>query len=1400
MAAEAVLTFAAEGILKRVLSLAEKELSLAWGFKAELRKLGESFTTIELLLNDAAHKPQAPAIEKWVKELKGVAEDAEDVLDEFKYEVDRRKVEIQNHMKRKVLNFFSLSNPLAFRLQMAHKIQKINASLVDLERKASPLGLVSRNTDATSQGIRWDRQTNAFFGKDEIPVGRKADVSKIVTTLTDSKYNQENLAVMAIVGMGGLGKTTLAKSVYNEDSIHKFFEKKIWICVSDAFDVNFILHQMSEQLNREKAPSKDNQHTLLLSLDEELKDKKYLLVLNDVWNEDSKLWESFMECLSKLSSAKGSKIIVTTRKDKVASISEKLLLRHELGKLSVDECWSIMKNRAFTNNSDPEFDIIGREIAENCGGVPLMAKVLGGMLRTKKSIEEWSLFKNSRIWNNLPKGEDGIMPVLRLSFDNLESPSLKQCFAYCSMFEKDFEIERDNLIQLWMAQGLLRASHDESKDMEDTGNEYFDILLQSSLFQDATMGDNGIVTECKMHDLVHDLAELVSKSESLMGDLCGRDNTLEFRHVARVSTSTLENIATRSARKLRSLFSDNGEVPANILPRFKALRVLNLSDPNIEEFPVSVGRLKHLRYLDISWTRFKALPKSIGKLYNLQTLRAVNCALEEFPKELQNLINLRHIYFDEDIKFPQGIGQLTCLRTLPYFSVGNEIGRRIEELAGLKQLKGELIVCNLEHVKNGEEAKKAKLEDKTKVHHLSFNWTADRSTTDNNVEEDVLEGLRPHLELESLSIENFMGDKFPTWMMSGLLNNLKKINLSECNKCEVVPPLGHLPNLTELIIRGMANLKCVGAEFYGYDLVHNAATTSEEITTLFPALKGLYISECADLNEWMQASTTSRKKVVVFPCLEMLTIENCCKLRNAPSHFPFLQKLEMSSCDSRTPIEEMSNGLTTLTSLEISGIKELTCLPPGILKKNNNLHSLFITNCDDLTCITPDVVGSCGSLKGLVISNYKNLRHLAYGLDTLPLLEELYIEGCPSLELIQIEKGMASLQKLEIEDCGRLSRLPSGLKNCTSLQELSIQECDGLSGPLSLWASLVEVSIGNCNNLTSIEIGSVSLTDSLQKLTIFGCRELSSIPALPQQCPSLQKLVIIDCPKLSWVGVKSSRAEKEEECISLQSTSDLRTMTSLRGLSIYRCERLESWVSSLQFPLSLENLSIDGMPNLHILPSLDHLHSLRTLSIYNCERLESWVSSLQFPLSLETLSIDNMPNLHILPSLDHLHSLRTLWIVNWRNLKYLPTGLQWPTGLERLTIGGFWEELDSFPDFEVGSLMHLTWLKLYGWPKLKSLPQQIQHLTSLTELWIYQIEGVETLPEWLGSLTSLTLLVIRDCKNLKNLPSVQAMQRLTKLQTLRILGCHPLLEERCRRDSGTDWPKISHIPDIYSKF
>ncbi|BFG15446.1 hypothetical protein CerSpe_017200 [Prunus speciosa] len=1324
MAVESVLTFATEGILTKLTDLAAHEIGLAWGFKAELNRLRKTLSTIEGYLADVAQKPQGESIEKWVANLQRLAQDADDILDEFNYELLRRKVEIRNHMKKKVLNFFSLSNPVAFRLKIAHKIQKINASLADLKSEASVVGLVSKEKYATPQRIREDRKTNSLIGKDEIIIGRKDAVSDIVTTLTNSNKNQENLSVMAIAGMPGLGKTTLAKSVYNHNSVIGYFEKRIWVCVSDPFNINLILICMLESLNPSKATVRENQDALLKYLEEELREKRYLLVLDDVWNEDSEKWERLMSCLSKLNSAPGSKIIVTTRSGKVASLTE-TLPRPKLDLLSTDECWSILKHAACSDGSSDiphDLERIGREIAKNCDGLPLMAKVLEGILRSKKTHVEWSKVKDSKIWD-LSKGEHRIMSVLKLSFDNLESPALKQCFAYCSVFMKDARMKRDDLIQLWMAQGFLHPSPEKSNlEMEDIGSEYFDILFQSSLFQNATVDDDGIVTECKMHDLVHDLAERVSESRSMMQD---------FHKIQDAATPSItERIPEGSSGKLRSLFSNAGALPQNMLPWFKALRVLKLYSANIKELPSSIGKLKQLRYLDISLTRIKSLPNSIGKLYNLQTLRATNSSLEEFPKDMQNLINLRHVYGGRRTEFPVGVlGRLTSLQTLSHFStqektllhIYEEMGSKIEELAALNQLKGDLIIYNLEEVNNGDEARKAKLEEKKNVRGLELWFAKYWSFTD---DEDVLEGLQPHSKLERLEIHYFKGFKFPSWLIK--LDNLKQIKLMKCIRCENVPTLGHLPRLTVVWIDTMENLKCVGAEIYGTEVV------------VFPALEELHIRHCKELIEWMETS----EQVTVFPCLEELDIQNCPKLRTVPSHFPSLKKLK------------------------IQGNEELTCLPKGMLLK---IERMEIGDCKKLTCIAPDVFGCCASLRRLVVDN------------------------CPSLQSIPALNLFTSLRELDIENCERLKSLVCS--GPVSVMELNIDHCSGLQSipALNLFTSLFKLNIVKCGRLKSLVIsGPVSVVE----LIISTCSSLESIPTL-NLFTSLRKLYIGECGRLESLvssGPVSIVELSISSCGGLQSIPTLNIFTSLRKLDIFRCERLKSSVSS--GPVSVVELHISSCGDLQSIPTLNFFTSLRELYITRCERLESLVSSgLQLPASLVTLEIRNAPNLESLPSLDNLTSLCQLGIINCENLKYLPTGLHYCSSLKTLKLGGFWEELDSFPDFYLGTgSSQLQRLELIGWPKLKSLPQQIQHFTSLTSLRIEKFNGVEALEDWLGNLTSLRTLEIWFCLELRNLPSVTAMQRLTKLQTLGIWCC--ALEERCTKDSGQEWPKISHIPNI----
>ncbi|KAM5559931.1 hypothetical protein ABKV19_021222 [Rosa sericea] len=1277
--AEFLLTFAAEGTLNKVISLAAQEFTLVLDFKGDLAQLRDSFLKIQAMLRDVDHSQvRGEAVELWVKDLEDIAQEADDVLDEMGYEVLRRKVELQ--MRKKVKNFFSHSNPIAFRLEMAHKIKKIT-SLVKLHNQAAgPIGLVGRTlADATSQDVEvLDRETRSSFDSDEkLIIGREEDVSKIVKNLTKSNYSEENyLPVLAIVGMPGLGKTTLAKSIYHQLT-DKHFHEKIWVCVSTPFEVKTILKGILDSLKPEKAAiqSKD---AICKFIREELKEKRYLLVLDDVWSEDLDKWKELRECLLSVNDTRGSSIIVTTRSDKVGKVME-TLPRCDLTKLSDDDCWRIIKDKAVGSfPMSKEQETTGKEIAKKCGGLPLMAKVLGDVLRSKTS-DEWRSIVNSKIWDS-PEGEKRIFSILKLSFDELK-PSLKQCFAYCSMFIKDVDIEKDDLIQLWMAQGWL----DSCSDMEERGNQYFNILLGKSLFQDVTKDYGGNVTKCKMHDLVHDLAARVSKSAE------------------RVSKS----------KNLRSLFSIGEDLRCNLLD-FKSLRVLNLYKAEIMELPISLGKLIHLRYLNVLKTRMKALPKSIGKLYNLQTLK-IPYHLEELPGEIANLTNLRHICFGRYMKVPGGIlGRFTDLRSLPFLKVSKETGLRIEELSGLNQLHNTLSIYGLENVGDGEEAQKANLVEKKHIRKLILDWKL--SGPNHNVEndDDVLEGLQPHSSLEFLEIHGFMGTKFPSWLL--LANNLKEIELLGCNKCEGVPVLGHLLSLSCVKIKRMEKLTRIGSEFYGDNHVNCGNGSSNEVRPLFPALKTLHIEEARNLIEWMEAPT-ERGSRVVFPCLEELTLIHCEQLTSAPSHFPSLKKVVIEGSGG-TPIASiLSNQLTTLTHLTLCRVSGLTCLPEGMLENNKNLAHLAIDGCSELTCISPQSQGSeycCASLSYLNIWGCANLKYLPDGLLT-PSLKELTLGYCYDLEYIPdaTHGGLTSLETLRVCYCDKITSIPFS---------------QGLP--------------------------------SLGVLSIMDCPELSCLPGGLEDCSSILSLRITECPKVPSISIESLSTSLQELCVS----------------------------------------NLDSLPI-----SRGGFTSLRQLTIQNYESAQmgpEFCAFLQTLVSLQKLTIESCDELETIPSSDKLTSLRSLEIRWCRKLTCLPDGLAASsqscslTRLKELRIGRFSEELDAFPAFQ--AIPQLESLTIEGWPKLKSLPEQIQHLPSLRHLKISQFDGVEAIPEWLGNLESLEDLSIYLCKSLKYLPSVEAMQRLTKLKEIDIrYGCD-LLEERCRcgEESGPEWPKIRHLPFI----
>ncbi|KAK9159488.1 hypothetical protein Syun_005829 [Stephania yunnanensis] len=661
--AEELIVGGAGEIVKRAISLAFDELGLVIGVKGEVNKLKDVLTHIQAVLLDAEEKQvKENRVKLWLQQLKQLSYDAEDVFDEIAY----------NELKYTTGWLNNLSLPVA-RFKMAHQIKAINLELDGIDKRKSAFQLKTNDQAGASSSLSGqtiDRETTSRLNDNVI--GRESDKEDIIKMLINHDHgNNIALPVIAIVGLGGLGKTTLAQLVYNDDAVKRHFNyMRVWICVSTNFRTANLFFQILQQINPNNAlPESSSKQVLLQGLESQLVQQgtkmKFLLVLDDDWNENQQMWEDFVFSLRDIVGT-GSRIIVTSRDSNVASIrGDQTVHVHQLQGLSEYSCWDIIKSRAFKNGEPvkPSLVEIGKQISDKCKGVPLAAKVLGGMLQFKREDHEWEAVRDAEFWKLPSDGTEQIMEVLKFSYYNLPS-ALKSCFSYCAIFPKDYLISRESLIELWMAQGLLGASNNSQEEiMEDKGNTYFNTLYSKSFFQEAEMNEYGEVIECKMHDLVHDLAQSICKFECQ--NFRESNNTIDFskcRHASFISPKTLKVLT--KAKKVRTIFSwgstsikfdDGGTVGAikiSSFLKFKLLRVLDLSGFEGSDFSSSLGKLKHLRYLDLSYTSIKSLPKWVTRLYHLQTLKLIYCReLVELPEDFINLKKLRHLFIDDGGKW-----------------------------------------------------------------------------------------------------------------------------------------------------------------------------------------------------------------------------------------------------------------------------------------------------------------------------------------------------------------------------------------------------------------------------------------------------------------------------------------------------------------------------------------------------------------------------------------------------------------------------------------------------------------------------------------------------------------------------------------------------------------------------
>ncbi|KAH7576049.1 hypothetical protein JRO89_XS02G0282200 [Xanthoceras sorbifolium] len=1444
---EAVLTASVQLLLKKLVS---SELLRSPGqekIQAELKQWERKLNAINAVLADAEEKQITnPAVKTWLVELQILAYDVEDILDEFSTKLSLESEATTSKAKRLLVNLKPPS--VKFNAKMRSKIKEITKRLQEITDEKNELKLIA-NSEERPNKVREGRIPTTSL-KEAHVYGREKDQEAIIELLLKNESNEGGLSVIPIVGIGGVGKTTLA--------------------------------QNGNASNSEGPRDSSDLNKLQVELKGKLLGKKFLIVLDDIWSENPNKLESLLRPFK--SNSPGGKIIVTTRSDNISSMVG-TRPAYPLRGLSDDDCLSIFAHHSLGRegfNGHPEYlKKIGENIVKRCKGLPLAAKTLGGLLRNNTS-SYWEHVLNSKIWN-LPTKEGDIMPALRLSYHYLPS-YLKPCFAYCSLLPKDYEFEKEEIILLWMAQGFLQQKDSTEEQMEDLGDSYFRELQSRSFFQQSSTGSSD-TSRYVMHDLINDLAQWVAGEFLLrMENVVEGDNNRErkisknLRHLSYIGHGRCDGIKTFEAfygvKSLSNLTYNGGLsngvkmfeafndlrhlrtflpfLPSpsignylswdilNVLPKLRRLRILSLKGYEITELSDAIGDLEHLRYLDLSDTAIEVLSNSVGRLYNLQTLKLEGCSnLKKWCEGMENLCNLRYLSFSSTFDLegmPSKIGKLVSLRTLSEFVVGKSTDCGLKELKSLKHLRGSLRISSLENVNDAMDAKEADLSSKKNLTVLVLEWTR-RAPRNERKEIEVLDMLQPCNEkLEKLTISYYGGTMFPTWLGNTSFSNLVYLEFEGCSNCTSLPSVGQLPSLKELYIQGMSAIKTVGQEFYG-----NCCATP------FPKLEIITLKQMNEWAEWEDGE---------LPQLRELTIIECPKLQGRlPKHLPSLKKLFIYGCDQLLvsvlslssdcdidiygckQVEHRNTiGLSSLNPLVFSDVASHMFLINHFRQRVSEVEYVSIVGYeeatssrhtgitsqrdvkDDFACLTklPQALHSFSFLRSMCIANCPGLVSFS-GAGLPSQLKSIRIEFSDALKSLP-ESWMdnTSLECLSIYKCGSLTylarnQLPPNLKKleirfCDHLQNLMQEEKNTSPSSISssfitseLPATIEYIAIEQCSNLRSLS-SSGNLPKALEKIEILYCSSLVSFPVgeLPSmnlvtiRIKGCEKLVAFTDNMLQLNPLQVTGSDCSRLCFFPEGRLSSANLTQLM-IEIRDCSSLVAFpYGGLPFT-NLTKLTIEKCGKLEVLPNrLQQLSHLRKIEISNCSSLVSFPDGGLPSTSLTELIIKNCEKLESLPnSMHNLTSLRELEVENCPGIKSFPPEDGFAPNLTSLAI----RKLKIFKPLSQWGLHRLTsleFLHIEGCPDVVSFPMEELLPASLIALEITDFPSLTCLSSPIQYLSSLKGLQFSKCPKLKSFPKKGLP---LSLLALSIHQC-PLLEQKCKKSRGKYWPLIAHIPRI----
>jgi hypothetical protein len=1145
--AESLLLPVVSGLVGKASNELVQSITRMWGIDNNRSRLERSLVYVQSLLADAEVKSETnPAVRTCMKALKAVAYKADDVLDGFQYEALRREAQSNRSIASKILSNFTSNNRLVMRYKASRDLKDVLDKIEVLVSEMNEFGLVER---AEVPQVLY-RQTHSALDESEEIHGRDDDKAAVVKLLLDQP-DQKNVQVLPIIGMGGLGKTTLAKMVYNDHRVQKHFELNMWHCVSENFEATHIVRSVIELTTNGRCDLPDNIELLRRKLQEAIGRKKFLLVLDDVWNEEQHKWEVDLKPLlcSSLGGS-GSMIVITSRSRQVASIMG-TCAPYEPVCLNEDDAWELFSKKAFSKGVEKreELVVIGRRIVNKCKGLPLALKTMGGLMSSKQEAQEWEAVADCNI-SDTSRGRDEVMSILKLSYRHL-SPEMKQCFAFCAVFPKDYEMEKGMLIQLWMANGYI---HEEgTMSLAQKAEFIFNELTWRSFLQNnillRTLNVSYIYASkqelnvCKMHDLMHDLAKHVSNECATVDELVqGKVPINGICHLQISWHDQLDNIAGlfKGTICLRTLLKLPSSKSILTEAKLMASRALSFRSAGISIVRRQLIHTSHLRYLDLSDSLFISLPDSICILYNLQSLRLNGCEqLRHLPEGMGSMRKLSHIYLFRCRsleRMPPKLSLLCNLHTLTTFVVDTEEGRGIEELKNLQHLGNRMELFNLRKVKYGS---KANLHEKHNLTELLLYWghlknryeKQEQPTVDEGSNaEHVLESLVPHSKLKTLEVCGYGGLTVAHWMRQPqMFQCLRELIMIDCPRCKDLPIVWLSSSLEHLSLWRMESLTTLCKNI---DVEPAVDSTSLQI---FPKLKAMELLDLPELERWVENSAGEINSLVIFPQLEALTIRRCCKLEILLES-PSLTDLCVNCCSDNTaepiPHRCMSASLgflPSLVSLEINSrlgvvmpldgeqsqrpldtLRKLRLMGDGMLSILNEsklglglrdylsfVEKLDIYCCSNIVQWPLEDLRCLPRLRSLSISSCDKLERVGSSFEEeqilpLPMLEMLSIDGCDML--LAIPPVPASLEKMDIQFCTSLVALPSNLGNLANIRDLKVCYCDGLE----------VLPDGMEGGLTSLE-----------ELKIIGCPGIEEFPqGLLQRLPSLTSLEILRNPEL----------------------------------------------------------------------------------------------------------------------------------------------------------------------------------------------------------------------------------------------------------------------------------------------